>query len=159
MPRLRPVWIALGILNVSFLRMWFSIAGRHHHDLEAPRPRRVPSARGISTWLITRDERDRELHADLLLLLGRELVDDAVHRARRARGVQRAEHEVARLGGGDRGGDRLEVAHLAEQDHVGVLAQRAADRLGERRDVGADLALRDDRLLVRRGSTRSGPRS
>ena len=30
--------------------------------------------------------------------------------------------------------DRVE-AHLAEQDHVGVLAQRAPHRLGERRDV------------------------
>ena len=33
----------------------------------ATRP--CPSARGMSTWLITRDERDRELRADLLLLV------------------------------------------------------------------------------------------
>jgi hypothetical protein len=27
--------------------------------------------------------------------------------------------------------DRLEVAHLAEEDHVGVLAEGGAERLGE----------------------------
>ena len=44
----------------------------------------------------------------------------------------------------ERGRDRLEVAHLADEDHVGVLAQRGAKRLGERRRVRADLALVDD---------------
>ena len=67
----------------------------------------------------------------------------------RALRVQRAEDEVAGLGGGQRGRDRLEVAHLAEEDHVGVLAQRgaqsAAAKLGR---VGADLALVDDAALV-----------
>ena len=76
-------------------------------------------------------ERVRELHAHLLLLRGREDVDDAVDRARRALGVERREDEVAGLGGGERGRDRLEVAHLAEEDHVGVLAQRRAQRLAE----------------------------
>ena len=55
---------------------------------------------------------------------------------------------MARLGGGERGRDRLEVAHLAEEDHVGVLAQRRAQRLAEARRVRADLALRDDAALV-----------
>ena len=147
MPRLRLVWIVLGILNVSFLRMWFSIAGCHHHDLEG-RDDALPVGPRHQHLADDADDRDRELHADLLLLLGRELVDDAVDGARRAGRVQRAEHEVAGLGGRDRRRDRLEVAHLAEQDDVGVLAQRAPDRLVERRDVGPDLALRDDRLLV-----------
>ena len=44
-----------------------------------------------------------------------------------------AEDEVAGLGGGQRGRDRLEVAHLADEDHVRVLAQRGAQGLGERR--------------------------
>jgi hypothetical protein len=35
---------------------------------------------------------------------------------------------VARLGRGQRGRDRLEVAHLAEEDHVGVLAERRPQR-------------------------------
>ena len=86
--------------------------------------------------------------AHLLLLLGREDVDDAVDRRRRALRVQRAEDEVAGLRGGERGRDRLEVAHLADEDHVRVLAERGLQRFGEARRVGADLALVDDALLV-----------
>ena len=89
-----------------------------------------------------------ELHPNLRLLLGREDVDDAVDRARRALGVQRAEDEVTGLGRGERGRDRLEVAHLAEEDHVGVLTQGAAERVGEPGRVLADLALVDDAALV-----------
>ncbi len=93
-------------------------------------------------------ERVRELHAHLLLLGRREDVDDAVDRRRGALRVQRREDQVARLGGGQRGADGLEVAHLAEEDHVRVLAQRRAQRLGEGRSVLADLALGDDAALV-----------
>ena len=63
-------------------------------------------------------------------------------------GVQRAEHEVPGLGGRERGADRLEVAHLADEDHVGVLAERGAQRLAEAGRVDADLALVDDAALV-----------
>ena len=62
--------------------------------------------------------------------------------------MQRREHEVAGLGSGDRGRDRLEVAHLAEEDHVGVLAERCAESLAEARRVCADLALVHDAPLV-----------
>ena len=72
----------------------------------------------------------------------------AVDRLRRALGVQRREDEVAGLGRGQRGRDRLEVAHLADEDHVGVLTQRGAKSLGEGRRVGADLALVDDARAV-----------
>ena len=58
------------------------------------------------------------------------------------------EHEVAGLGRGQRGRDRLEVAHLADEDDVGVLAQHVLQRLGERVRVLPDLALVDDRALV-----------
>ena len=61
--------------------------------------------------------------------------DDAVNRLGRAGGVQGAEDQVARFGGGDGRLHRLQVAHLADQDHVRVLAQRAAQGLGEVRDV------------------------
>ena len=91
-------------------------------------------------------EADGELRAHLLLLVGGEGVHDTVDRLGRAGGVERAEHEVARFGGGDGCADRLEVVHFAHEDHVRVLAERAADRLGEARHVGADLALRDKRL-------------
>src|SRR5262245_48314875 len=78
-------------------------------------------------------KRRRELHAHLALLLGGEDVDDAVDRGRRALSVQRREHEVPGLGCGERGRDRLEVAHLADEDHVGVLAERGTKSVGERR--------------------------
>ena len=63
-------------------------------------------------------------------------------------GVQRGEHEVAGLGERQRDRDAVEVAHLAEQDDVGVLTQGAAQTVGEVCDVGADLALVDHRHLV-----------
>ena len=44
--------------------------------------------------------------------------------------------------------DGLLVAHLADQDHVGVLAEHAPHGLGEALGIGADLALVDDRALV-----------
>ena len=48
-----------------------------------------------------------------------------------SRRVQRAERQVARLGQRQRRLDRLEVAQLADQHDVGVLAQHAAQRLAE----------------------------
>ena len=62
--------------------------------------------------------------------------------------MQRPEDEVSGLGGGEGRRDRLEVAHLAEEDHVRVLAKRGAQGLAEGNGVGADLALVDDALLV-----------
>ena len=68
--------------------------------------------------------------ADLRLPVGRELVDDPVDRGGRGVGVQRAEDEVPGLGAVSmRDGDRLEVAHLADEHDVGILAQRRAQRV------------------------------
>ena len=78
----------------------------------------------------------------------REDVDDAVDRLRRALGVQGREHEVAGLGGGQRGRDRLEVAHLAHEDHVGVLAKRGAERIARTTSRRPELALVDDARAV-----------
>ena len=94
------------------------------------------------------DDRRGELRADLVLLVGRKDVDDAVDRALGAGGVQRAEHDVAGFGGADGGFDRGQVAQLTHQDHVGILPQGTAQRLGEAGHVDADLALVDRRLLV-----------
>src|SRR5712692_10141608 len=58
------------------------------------------------------------------------------------------ERQVARLGDGQRGRDRLQVAHFADQHDVGVLAQRVLERRGEARRVGPDLALVDDAALM-----------
>jgi hypothetical protein len=55
--------------------------------------------------------------------------------------MQRAEDQVAGLGGGESERDGLEVAHLADQDDVGILAQRAPQGVAERTGMHADLAL------------------
>ena len=89
-----------------------------------------------------------EHHPGLVLEAGREEVDDPVDRLGRVEGVDGGEDEVAGLGRRERGADRLLVAHLADQDHVGVLAQDAPHRAAEALGVGADLALVDDRAFV-----------
>ena len=63
--------------------------------------------------------------------------------------MQRAEHQVPRLGGGDGRADRRQVAHFSDHHHVRVLTQSAAERLGEVGHVHAHFALHHDRLLVR----------
>ena len=93
-------------------------------------------------------QRAGELDLDLVAALGREHVDDAVEGLRRVVGVQRGEHEVTGLGQGQRDGDRVEVAHFAEEDDVGVFTQGAAQAVEEVVHVGADLALVDHRDLV-----------
>ena len=55
---------------------------------------------------------------------------------------------MAGLGCLQRGLGRLGVAQLADQDHVGVLAQHAAKRLVERVGVETDFALVDDAVDV-----------
>jgi hypothetical protein len=90
----------------------------------------------------------RELDAHLLLLVGREHRDDAVDRLGGVERVQRAHHEMAGLGRRERRLDRLEVAHLTDEDHVGILAQRRAQRVGEALRVDADLALVHDRAAI-----------
>ncbi len=76
-----------------------------------------------------------QLQTDLLLLVRRKHRDDAVDGFGRVKGVQGREHEVAGLGGEQAGLDGLEVAHFADEDDVGVLAQGAAQRLRERAGV------------------------
>ena len=64
------------------------------------------------------------------------------------RRVERREDEVARLRGLERDVERELVADLADEDDVGILAERGAEGVGERRRVDADLALADARLVV-----------
>ena len=59
----------------------------------------------------------------------REDGDDAVDRLGRVERVQRGQDEVSGLGRQQRGFNRLEVAHLADEDDVRILAQGAAQRL------------------------------
>ena len=67
---------------------------------------------------------------------------------RRAVGVQRAHDQNAHLGGGHRDAHGLEVAQLAHQDDVRILAQGRVQRGGEARAVHADLALADEAALA-----------
>jgi hypothetical protein len=62
--------------------------------------------------------------------------------------VERREYEVAGLGRGERGRNRLEVSHLADEDHVGVLAQRGLQAEREALRIRAQLPLVHDALLV-----------
>src|SRR5206468_1867419 len=93
-------------------------------------------------------EHERQLGADLRLLVGREHVDDAVDALHRRIGVQRGERQMPRLGDRQRGGDGLEVAHLADQHDVGILPQGVLEGGGEAVGVGPDLALVHDAALI-----------
>jgi hypothetical protein len=95
-----------------------------------------------------RSARGSEDRPNLLVLLVREELDDAADRLGGIDGVQRREDEMARLGRLHGGLRRLGVAHLADQDDVGILAQCAAQRLAERGGVEPDLTLVDDALVV-----------
>ena len=119
----------------------------HQHDLA---DRLAPASLGALDQDLGHD-RDQALRQEglgLLALLDRQRVDDAVDGLDRARGVQRAEHQVAGLGGRHRHADRFGVAHFADQDHVRVLAHRGAHALGEAGQVRAQLALDHLRLAA-----------
>ena len=75
-----------------------------------------------------RAEAAGQLDPDLLLAVGREDVDDAVQGLGGVVGVQGREDQVARLGQGQGEADGLEVTHLADQQHVGVLPEGGAQR-------------------------------
>ena len=93
-----------------------------------------------------RPEGLREHRPDQILLRRREYAEDAVDGLRGGAGVQRPEHEVAGLGGGQGEPDRLQVAHLADEDDVRVLAQGRTQRLVEAKGVAMDLALAHEAL-------------
>ena len=110
--------------------------------------RPLPSARATRRWETMPWMTDGELAADLVLLVRREDRDDPVDGLGRVQRVERGEHQVAGLRRVQRRLDGLDVAHLADQDDVGVLAQGGAQGLREARRVLADLALADHALLV-----------
>src|SRR5690606_19483407 len=68
---------------------------------------------------------------DLVLLVGGKDVEDAADGACSAAGVKGSEHEVAGLCGGYGDGDGFEVAQLADDDDVGILAEGGAQGGGE----------------------------
>lgn len=60
-------------------------------------------------------------------------VDNAVDRLRSGGGVQRAEYKVSRFGCHHCKGDGFVVAHLADEDNVGVIAQGNAKYVATQR--------------------------
>ena len=93
-------------------------------------------------------ERLSEHRTHLVLLVRGKDIDDPVHRLGRGIRMQRSEHEVSGLGRCDPELDGFPVAHLPDQDHVRILAQRGPKRGGEALRIGTDLALIDQRLFV-----------
>ena len=76
-------------------------------------------------------ERFSERGPDLVLLIGRENIDNAINRFRRARGMQRSEDEVTSCGGGQRQLNRLQITHFADQEDIRVFSQGAAERISK----------------------------
>jgi len=85
------------------------------------RPR--PLAR-CSSVCVRRLEHERELGANLRLLVRREDVDDTVDRLGGGVGMERGERQVPRLRDGERRLNRLEIRAFRRQHDVRVLAQR-----------------------------------
>jgi hypothetical protein len=81
------------------------------------------------------------------LFAGREHVDDAVDRLCGGRRMQGAKHEMPRFRGGQRQADGFQVAQLADEDVVGIFAQRRTQRLVEAMRVAMHFALVDEALL------------
>ena len=86
-------------------------------------------------------EGGRELDPDLVLAPVREHVDDPVDGLGGVVGVQGGEDQVAGLGHGEGDLDGLEVAHLADEQDVGVLAEGRAQGPLEGGAVDPDLTL------------------
>ncbi len=127
--------------------MRFLIATVGHQDLERHHPARA--ARLLQQRLADDAfEHEGELGADLALLVGGEHVDDAVDGLRGRVRVQRREGEVTGFRDAERGLDGLQVAHLADEHDVRVLAERRAQRAGEAERVGVHFALVDQAALV-----------
>ena len=88
------------------------------------------------------------MQANLLLLRRRKDGDYALNRFRGVQSVQGGKNQVAGLGREQGCGDGFEVAHFANENHVGILAQSGAQRGGEVCGVHLDFALIDEAALI-----------
>ena len=93
-------------------------------------------------------QRFREHHADLVLTVRRELLDDTHRSTGGGGGVQRAEHQVAGFRRFQRDFHGFKVAHFADEHDVRVFTEGGAQRGGERTGMAADFAVVDQALLV-----------
>ena len=87
--------------------------------------------------------------ADDVLLGNRKCSDDALHGLRGIGGVQSGHDEVPGFRGFQRNLNGLAIAHFANQDHFGRLAQSGPQRQAEARGIAVQLALVNGALLVR----------
>ena len=84
-----------------------------------------------------------------MLLVGeREDCNDALNGLGGIEGVQGGEHHVAGFGRVDGGADGFKVAHFADQDHVGILTERSAQRHTEGGSVDVNFTLVYESLFV-----------
>src|SRR6266481_1657517 len=118
-----------------------------HHDFHA---HRTAFAVSLGQQALTHDafEHQRELRPDLGLLVSRKDVDDTVDGRRRRVGVQRAEGQVAGLGNTQGGLDGFQVAHFADQDHIGIFAECGPQRVADALGIGMQLALVHQAVLI-----------
>ena len=77
-----------------------------------------------------------------------EEVNDAVDGFSRVRGVQSREHQVTCFSCRQGGGDGFDIAHLTDEDHIGVLAHSRTHSRGEIIGINADFTLINHGLLV-----------
>src|SRR6185436_13356459 len=121
--------------------------GGRHEDLEGD-----AASRNSRAWQqrLTDDafEHQRELRANLRLLMRREHVDDTVDGRGRRVGVQGRKSQVAGFGDAQRRLDGLHVAHFADEHDIRVFTKRGAQGGGETLRVVVNLALIDQPLLV-----------
>ena len=83
------------------------------------------------------------------MFLSREGVNNPVDGFRRAGRMQGTKHQMAGLSCRQCHGNGFIIAHLTEQDNIGVFAQRAFQRRGKTHRVAPDFALRDDGINLR----------
>ena len=93
-------------------------------------------------------EHSRQLQANLFLMVRGKDGDDTGDRLRGIQGVEGGHDQMAGLGCGQGGLDRLEVPHLAHQDHIRILPEGHPQGAGKGARIRANLPLVDDRFLV-----------
>ena len=110
----------------------------------------APGAVGGRQQILRDDslQRVRELQNNLLLRAAFKHTDDALQRVGNIRRVHRGQHEMAGFRRRQRGGNRLVIAHFADDNHVRVLPQDVDQRAVERAHVGQHLLLHHDGVLV-----------
>ena len=120
---------------------------RGHHDLDH-RDAALPLPLLRQPLTQHRHQVQPQLRLLEFLLVDVEQGDQALDRHRRVGRVDGGEHQVARVGGPQRGRDGVGVAHFADQDHVRVLPHHRPQGVVEALAVGPDLDLADQALGV-----------